>query len=313
MGEAVGERKRVLIVDDEKSIRDSLRLLLRNSFEVSTAQDGHEALAVVDDFKPDLILLDIMMPKLDGIATLRQLRDRENRVPVIMLTGNGTVQTAVQAMKLGAIDYLNKPFDVSALTSIIVSTLEERGSDVKTSRDRLLRVDVQAADFGMMVGQSPPMRELFQKVEQVAARDTTVLITGESGTGKELIAKRMHELSRRCDKPFVPINCAAIPETLIESELFGHEKGSFTSAIDQRIGHFELADGGTIFLDEIGELSLAVQVKMLRFLQEHEFYRVGRSKPVKVDVRVIAATNKRLEDLTREMKFRQDPITASTL
>jgi DNA-binding NtrC family response regulator len=248
-----------------------------------------------------------LMPRLDGIGTLKELRDRQCRAPVIILTANSTVPAAVQAMKLGAVDYLNKPFDMAALTSLIVSTLGNASAPPPLEAERRDEVVKMApADFGPIVGSARPMQELYQKVAQVAARDTTVLITGESGTGKELVARRIHDLSARSAKPFVPINCAAIPETLIESELFGHEKGSFTSAIDQRIGHFELADGGTIFLDEIGELSLSVQVKMLRFLQEHEFYRVGRSKPIRVDVRVVAATNRRLEELIREKRFRQD-------
>jgi DNA-binding NtrC family response regulator len=209
-------------------------------------------------------------------------------------------------MKWGAVDYVNKPFDIEELTSLIGSTLgtedrQEAGSQVV--RSSLVAPD---ADFGSMVGRSAPMADTFARVAQMALRDATVLITGESGTGKELIARRIHELSPRRNGPFVPINCAAIPETLIESELFGHEKGAFTSAVEKRVGHFELADGGTLFLDEIGELSLPVQVKMLRFLQEQEFYRVGRSKPIKVNVRIIAATNKNLEDLIAQKLFRQD-------
>ena len=300
----MGDRKTILIVDDEKSIRDSLRLILRTNFNVETAEDGVQCLSRFDEVKPDLILLDLMMPKQDGITTLRQLRDREVHVPVIMLTANSTVKSAVEAMKLGAVDYLNKPFEMEQLTSLIVDTLGSMTSDAApASRHDLVMPE---ADFGPMVGRSQAMLDLFQKVRQVASRDTTALISGESGTGKELIARRIHELSARRDGPFVPINCAAIPETLIESELFGHERGSFTSAVEQRIGHFELADGGTIFLDEIGELNLAVQVKMLRFLQEHEFYRVGRSKPIRVNVRIVAATNKRLEDLVKQKKFRED-------
>ena len=308
--EAVKEQKKVLIVDDEKDIRDSLRLLLTTNFIVSTAESGPEALELVDEFKPDLILLDVIMPTLDGIATLKKLREIKSDIPVIMLTGNNTVPTAVEAMKLGAVDYLNKPFDFDSLSSLIVDTLDcdEETSSVQDAEPRVSRknLNIPDGDFGSMVGRSPLMLEVFQKIEQIAVRDTTALITGESGTGKELIARRIHDLSTRKDEPFVPINCAAIPETLIESELFGHEKGAFTNAYDRRIGHFELANGGTIFLDEIGELSLPVQVKMLRFLQEHEFYRVGRSKPIKVDVRIIAATNKNLENLIKEKKFRQD-------
>lgn len=307
MTQAAKDRRTVLIVDDEAAIRDSLRLLLKSNFNVLTAEDGQQALAVIDENTPDLVLLDVMMPRLDGLETLRRLRDSQQICPVIMLTADNTVQSAVQAMKLGALDYLSKPFDVEALTSLIVSILDDT--------QKKLPATVQVAgssetghvgDCGPMVGQSPVMDELFEKIAAVAIRDTTVLVTGESGTGKELVARRLHDLSPRKDAPFVAINCAAIPETLIESELFGHEKGAFTSAIDRRIGYFELADGGTIFLDEIGELSLPVQVKMLRFLQEHEFYRVGQSQPIHVNVRIVAATNKNLEELIKENKFRQD-------
>ena len=299
--------KKVLVVDDEASIRDSLRLLLQGNFEVLTAEDGKEALGIVSDQSPDIVLLDVMMPKLDGMETLKAIRSQREGLPVIMLTATNTVRTAVEAMKCGAVDYLNKPFDVEELTSLIVETLDGGGTLKKLSRGaETQRLEAPDADFGKMVGQSEAMQEVFEKIESVAKRDTTVLVTGESGTGKELVARRIHDLSNRSDGPFVAINCAAIPETLIESELFGHEKGAFTSAVEKRIGHFELADGGTLFLDEIGELSLPVQVKMLRFLQEQEFYRVGRSTPTRVDVRVIAATNKNLERLIEEKKFRQD-------
>ncbi|RMG43191.1 MAG: sigma-54-dependent Fis family transcriptional regulator [Candidatus Dadabacteria bacterium] len=300
-------RKKVLIVDDEENIRSSLSLLLKNNFEVKTAVDGNEALSLVKEDAPDLILLDVMMPNLDGIDTLKQLRDSNSNIPVIMLTAANTVRTAVQAMKCGAVDYLNKPFDVEELTTLIINTLDQQPTtavaEVVSAKKHVAEIE---ADFGQMVGRSENMQAVFRQIEQIADKDTTLLITGESGTGKELLAKRVHELSQRKDGPFIAINCAAIPETLIESELFGHEKGAFTNAIEKRIGHFELAHGGTLFLDEIGELSQTVQVKMLRFLQEQEFYRVGRSKPVRVDVRVIAATNKNLEDLIKEKKFRQD-------
>lgn len=299
-------RKRVLIVDDEVGIRDSLKLLLTNQFEVDTAVDGEQALARLDEFNPDVILLDVLMPNLGGMETLKQLRDRRADVPVIMLTATNTVRTAVQAMKWGAVDYVNKPFDIEELTALIGSTLggeKTPSGEVTAVRSSLCAPE---GDFGPMVGRSAPMSETFARVAQIAVRDATVLITGESGTGKELIARRIHDLSPRKNGPFVPINCAAIPESLIESELFGHEKGAFTSAVERRVGHFELADGGTLFLDEIGELSLPVQVKMLRFLQEQEFYRVGRSKPIKVNVRIIAATNRNLEELITEKLFRQD-------
>lgn len=318
MSEDLGIRKKVLIVDDESGIRDSLRLLLKSSFDVSTAEDGEKAIGVFDSFGPDLVLLDMMMPHLDGIETLKIFKEKNPKIPVIMLTAVNTARTAVQALKHGASDYLNKPFDVKELTSLIVETLDQNKQEsivapvveaepeqlpISTNRHALPLIE---ADFGPMVGKSVLMADIFNRIEQVAAHDATVLITGESGTGKELVARQIHERSKRRAGPFVAINCAAIPESLIESELFGHEKGAFTHAIERRLGHFELAHGGSLFLDEIGELSLPVQVKLLRFLQEHELYRVGRSKPIQVDVRIMTATNKNLEDLIKAGKFRQD-------
>jgi DNA-binding NtrC family response regulator len=306
------QRKRILIVDDEESVRESLRLLLKTNFDVHTAPGGNEALNLLTTFEPDLVLLDVLMPQIDGVETLRRLREKKGTLPVVMLTASSMVRTAVQAMKYGAVDYINKPFDIDELTSLILAVLQRTGDEaisfVQPNRERPTRAGIipLSADFGQMVGTSPVMQEVFKKVAQVASRDTTVLITGESGTGKELVARRIHELSPRANEPFVAINCAAIPETLIESELFGHERGAFTHAVEKRIGHFELADRGTLFLDEIGELSLPVQVKMLRFLQEQEFFRVGRSKPIRVDVRIVAATNRNLEELITLKRFRQD-------
>ncbi|MEZ4753448.1 MAG: sigma-54 dependent transcriptional regulator [Bdellovibrionota bacterium] len=300
-------RKSILIVDDEESIRSSLSLLLKEDYDVHLAEDGDQALESLGKLKPDVVLMDVMMPKKDGIDTLKELREANNQVPVIMLTGANTVKTAVQAMKWGAVDYINKPFEFEHLSKLLSDTIAlhevESAEEFKSAREDLVAPE---ADFGSMVGRSASMKNLFEQVAQVAPCDTTVLITGESGTGKELIAKSIHDLSNRKAKPFVAINCAAIPESLIESELFGHEKGAFTHAVEKRIGYFELANEGTLFLDEIGELSLPVQVKMLRFLQEQEFYPVGRSKPVRVNVRIIAATNKNLEELIKQKLFRQD-------
>jgi len=298
--------RKVLVVDDEASIRSSLSLLLKSNFQVCTASDGQEALEVFDSESPDIVLLDLMMPRLDGIETLKQLREKNHSLPVIMLSAANTVKSAVEAMKLGALDYLNKPFDVEELTSLIIQTLDSAQSGVPTIAGRQNSHGVTGSNSGRLVGQSVVMNELYDRIDQVAGNDTTILISGESGTGKELVARRIHDLSKRKNKPFVAINCAAIPETLIESELFGHEKGAFTSAVEKRIGHFELAHGGTLFLDEIGELSLPVQVKMLRFLQEQEFFRVGQSVATQVDVRILAATNRDLESLVKEQKFRQD-------
>lgn len=309
--------KRILIVDDEESVRSSLALLFKSQFSVKTAGDGEDAIQQFQAEKPDLVLLDITMPKKDGIETLQELQRHDPTIPIIMLSGGNTIRTAVQAMKLGAVDYLTKPFDVDELSSLIVSTLTtpsyaEGANSVSASssaaQETRTKATTQSAhrNGSRVVGESHLIRQLIDKVDQVAKHDSTVLITGESGVGKELIARRIHEQSNRAGGPFVPINCAAIPESLVESELFGHERGAFTSAMDERIGHFELANGGTLFLDEIGELSLSVQVKMLRFLQEQEFFRVGSSIARRVNVRVVAATNQKLENLIKENKFRQD-------
>jgi DNA-binding NtrC family response regulator len=303
-------QRSILVVDDEPAIRDSLRLLLQKSFHVEVAADGVEALAAVALRRPDLILLDVSMPKADGFEVLRQITERRDGIPVIMLTAVGSISSAVKAIKCGARDFLTKPFDITELTSLIVATLEsslpaqaeaESGAALHTARPAL-----PPADFGPMVGRSAQMLELFTQISQIAARDSSVLITGESGTGKELVAREIHARSARSQGPFVALNCAAIPESLIESELFGHEKGAFTHAVERRLGQFEVADGGTLFLDEIGELSQSVQVKLLRFLQEQEFFRVGRTKPIRVNVRIVTATNKNLEELVKAKLFRQD-------
>lgn len=302
-------KKKILIVDDEPSIRDSLKLLLKSSFDVSAVEDGDIAITETETFQPDLVLLDVHMPRKDGIETLKALREKNLNLPIVMLTGANTVRTAVEAMKFGAYDYINKPFEIDQLTDLILSILDTSKSQMQSagaSKRSRSGASLPEADFGSLVGRSAAMNDIYSKVKQVAERDTTVLITGESGTGKELIARRIHELSKRASGPFIPVNCAAIPETLIESELFGHEKGAFTSAIETRIGQCEMANGGTLFLDEIGELSLAMQVKLLRFLQEQEFYRVGRSKPIQVDVRIVTATNRNLEEMVKEKRFRQD-------
>ncbi|MGA1191460.1 MAG: sigma-54-dependent transcriptional regulator [Bdellovibrionota bacterium] len=311
--------KSILIVDDEESVRSSLALLFKTQFSVTTAADGEDAIRQFQGERPDLVLLDITMPRKDGIETLQELHKLDQTVPIIMLSGGNTIRTAVQAMKIGAVDYLTKPFDVDELSSLIVSTLttpihtvgertentSKKSSIVQETRAKTTAQSTHR-NGSQVVGESFLIRQLLEKVDQVAKHDSTVLITGESGVGKELIARRIHEQSNRAGGPFVPINCAAIPESLVESELFGHERGAFTSAMDERIGHFELAHGGTLFLDEIGELSLSVQVKMLRFLQEQEFLRVGSSVARRVNVRVVAATNQKLENLIKENKFRQD-------
>lgn len=298
-------RKKILLVDDEPTVRDSLALLLRESYEVVTADSGEKALELVHrGDTPDVVLLDILMPGSDGLEVLRRVKELDAKIPVVVLTGAGSVRGAVQAMQSGAANYLNKPFNVAELKEVISQVLRGKNPDaVGVPTTRILTVE---ADFGPMVGKSSAMLELFSQVDTIASKSSTVLITGESGTGKELVARQIHLRSARKNGPFIALNCASIPETLIESELFGHEKGAFTHAVERRLGQFELADGGTLFLDEIGELSPAVQVKLLRFLQEQEFYRVGRSKPIRVDVRIVTATNKDLETLVRQGTFRQD-------
>jgi DNA-binding NtrC family response regulator len=301
-----GSLKRILIIDDEESVRTSLALLLKDSYHVDMAFNAEEALALVHrEPHPDAVLLDVLLPGGDGFSLLKQIKELDQNISVIMLTGAGSVRGAVQAMQDGALNYLNKPFDISELKQVLaaaVATRQERRESVAPST-RVVTVD---ADFGPMVGKSAAMVNLFAQIDTIASRDSTVLVTGESGTGKELVARQIHSRSSRRNGPFIALNCASIPESLIESELFGHEKGAFTQAVERRLGQFELADGGTLFLDEIGELSPAVQVKLLRFLQEQEFYRVGRSKPIRVDVRIVTATNKDLEQLVRQGIFRQD-------
>ena len=292
-------RKKILVVDDEQSICESLRLLLKGSFEVFTVSSGEDAIRFIDSNLPDIVFLDVNMPGFGGLETLKSIREKNNQVPVVMLTGSNTVSTAVAAMKLGACDYVSKPFDVDYLTSLIIDTLALKKS-VIVSKNQSSSTDRP------IIGNSEIMQEVHRKISKVAPYDTTVTILGESGTGKELIARRIHAASNRCKNPFVAVNCAAIPESLIESELFGHIKGSFTGAVQDRAGYFQQANRGTIFLDEISELPLGIQVKLLRLLQEREFYPVGAQNPVKVDVRIIVASNRSLEQMVKDSKFRED-------
>jgi DNA-binding NtrC family response regulator len=253
---------------------------------------------------PHLVLLDVILPGTDGLSVLKTIRDEERTTPVIMLTGTKSVKTAVDAMKLGAADYLSKPFDVEELRLIVERTLDDQ--ELKREVKQLRAQVVRRYAFHNLIGKSQAMQDIYTKIEQVADSRTTVLITGESGTGKELVAKALHYNSGRRERPFIALNCAAIPETLIESELFGHEKGSFTDATARRVGQFELAHTGTLFLDEIGDLSPMTQAKLLRILQEREFTRVGGVQSIKVDVRIVAATNQKLEELVRKGLFRED-------
>ena len=297
-------KKRVLLVDDEPRVRASLRTVLEPTYEVLEAADATEGLRIFKHDTPDLVLLDVILPGTDGLSALQTMRTENRAVPVIMLTGTKAVKTAVDAMKLGAADYLSKPFDVEELQIVIERTLgkQELEQEVRHLRAQV----VQRYAFHNLIGKSPSMQEIYAKIEQVADSRTTVLVTGESGTGKELVAKAIHYNSARRERPFVALNCAALPETLIESELFGHEKGSFTDATARRVGQFELAHTGTLFLDEIGDLSAATQAKLLRVLQEREFTRVGGVQSIKVDVRIVAATNKNLDEMVRKNQFRED-------
>lgn len=297
-------KKRVLLVDDEPRVRASLKLVLEPVYDVLEAADAQEGLDLFKRESPNLVLLDVILPGTDGLSVLESMRTDDPTVPVIMLTGTKSVKTAVDAMKLGAADYLSKPFDIEELRIVVDRTLNSQ--DLEREVRQLRAQIVQRYAFHNLIGKSPSMQEIYAKIEQVADSRTTVLITGESGTGKELVAKAIHYNSSRRDRPFIALNCAALPETLIESELFGHEKGSFTDATARRVGQFELANSGTLFLDEIGDLSATTQAKLLRVLQEREFNRIGGVQSIKVDVRIIAATNKNLDELVRKGLFRED-------
>jgi len=293
---------RILIVDDEQGIRRSLSGLLSDEgFETSGAADGEQALAALREESPNLVLLDIAMPGRDGIAVLEELRRDWPQLPVVMMSGHGTIETAVRATQLGAFDFIEKPLSFEKLLLTIRNALEaQRLAD----ENRALRAQMLHARE--LIGEAPVMKKLKEQILQAAPTNGWVLISGENGTGKELVAKQLHVHSARNTGRFVEVNCAAIPEELIESELFGHEKGAFTGAIARKQGRFELAHGGTIFLDEIADMSLRTQAKILRILQEHKFERVGGSETIEVDVRVIAATNKDLEQEMRAGNFRED-------
>jgi DNA-binding NtrC family response regulator len=295
--------EKVLIVDDELGTRESLRMILKNDYDLTTACNGREALQVLNEELPSVVLLDMMMPGEDGLKVLETIRQMAG-IPVIMITALKSVKSAVQAMKMGAFDYILKPFNVDEIRIVIKKALstQEFIQEVNYLRSEIDKNYV----FSNIIGKSKSMKEVFRLIMQTADNKTTVLISGESGTGKELVAKAIHSNSPQKDKPFIAINCAAIPDTLLESELFGYEKGAFTNALGKKIGRFELADQGTLFLDEIAELSLNTQVKILRFLQERELTRIGGSKTIKVDTRLITATNKSLERALAEGSLRED-------
>src|SRR5947207_12309396 len=297
--------ERVLIVEDEPAARVGLEQLVKSwGFLAESAGDGEEALEKVTTFRPAIVISDLVMPRMDGLELLRALQHQGADVTTLLLTAQGTVETAVEAMKEGAYDYLTKPIDIQRLKILLDKIVERQETlrEVKALR-RQLR---DHGTFGSMIGNSPEMRKIYSVIEQAAPTSPSVLITGESGTGKELVAQTIHQLSPRAPFPFVAINCAAIPETLLESEIFGHEKGAFTGASDRRQGCFELADRGTLFLDEIGEMTPSTQVKLLRVLQERSFRRLGGRTEQTVDVRVIAATNVDPVEAVKQGKLRED-------
>lgn len=293
---------KILVVDDERSIRNTLKDILEyEKYEVDLAEDGQKALEKVGSAEYDIILCDIKMPGLDGIEVLERLSEITPDTPVVMISGHGNIDTAVESIKKGAFDYIEKPLDLNRLLITIRNAMDKSNL---VSETKILKKKVNKKYE--IVGESKAITEVINMADRVAPTDARVLITGSSGTGKELVARRIHDQSNRSSGPFVEVNCAAIPSELIESELFGHEKGAFTSAVKQRIGKFEQANGGTLFLDEIGDMSLSAQAKVLRALQESVISRVGGDKHIKVDVRVVAATNKNLSDEIAENKFRED-------
>ncbi len=296
---------KVLIVDDDEAIRYSIsRMLEEEGYETLNAASGKEAIEATLRSAPDAILMDIRMEHSSGLEALRDIKQMDEKLPIILMTAFGTTQTAIEAMKRGAFDYILKPFESHELKELIRKAIHARISmhqKVAFKPDSIINLEQD-----LIVGSSRKMQEIYKMIGQIATKDVTVLIRGESGTGKELVARAIYHHSLKKGKPFLPVNCAAIPEALLESELFGHEKGAFTGAYTQRVGKFEQCDGGTIFLDEIGDLTPATQAKLLRVIQEKEFQRVGGSETIRVNVRIITATNKNLEEALTQDKFRED-------
>ena len=295
----------ILIVDDDKSIRYSLKRMLEENFSVITAQNGEEALDRVRESPPDLIIMDIKMPGRNGIDVLKEIKSIDPKSLVIIMTAYGTTETAIEAMKYGAFDYILKPFPIPQMKGLVEKALSLR----RMMKQEVIYAPIEREERGeeeRIIGSSPKMQEIYKIVGQIAPSDVTVLLRGESGTGKELFARAIYQHSTRSNQPFLPFNCAAIPDTLLESELFGHEKGAFTGASSRRIGKLEQCHGGTILLDEIGDMSLSTQAKLLRVLQERNFERLGGMETIKVDIRFIVATNKDLEEAILSDKFRED-------
>ncbi len=294
----------ILVVDDDKSIRYSLKRMLEGNFSILTAQNGEEALNRIKENPPDLIIMDIKMPGRNGIDVLKEIKSIDPKSLVIMMTAYGTTETAIEAMKYGAFDYILKPFPIPQMKGLVEKAISLR----KLMKEEVTYPFIEGGegDGERIIGSSSKMQEIYKMVGQVAPSDVTVLVRGESGTGKELLARAIYHHSLRSNRPFLPVNCAAIPDTLLESELFGHEKGAFTGASSRRIGKLEQCQGGTIFLDEIGDMSLSTQAKLLRVLQERTFERLGGMETIKVDVRIIVATNKDLEEAISNGRFRED-------
>jgi two-component system response regulator AtoC len=296
----------VLVVDDEPDIRDLLTdLLTEEGYAVGTAESAATATVAIEKELPDLVMMDVQLPDQDGIALLKQLKRDHSELEIIVMTAFGGSSTAIKAMEHGAYDYVTKPFEIDDLIATLKRVFEHADMSHEVSALRL-ELGKSAAERERIVGASKPMMEVFKLIGKVASADATVLITGESGTGKELIAEALHRASKRNPHPLVKVSCAALPESLLETELFGHEKGSFTGAMTMRKGRFETANKGTIFLDEIGEMTLGTQTKLLRILQEREFERIGSNTPIKIDIRVIAATNRNLAEWVERGKFRED-------
>lgn len=294
---------KILIIDDEEHMCWALeRAMRQEGYQVNTATRGKQGLKLIREEAPSLVILDLKMPEMDGMEVLSKGRELNSRLPFIMLTAHGTIETAIEAMKMGAADYITKPFDLDELKMVIKRnlTMSQLVTEVNFLRSELTK------KFRQMVGESAPIRDIMKLIDKVSASNASVLITGESGTGKEVAAVAIHQKSHRREGPFVPVNCAALPENLLESELFGHEKGAFTGAVARKLGRFELADKGTIFLDEIAEMPLSMQVKLLRVLQEKTFERVGGTETLQVDVRVLAATNRDIAKSIENGLFRED-------
>jgi two-component system response regulator AtoC len=296
----------VLVVDDDADVRSLLTDLLKgDGYRVRTAKTGAEALAAVEKERPDLVMMDVKLPDQDGLVVLKELKREHSDLEVIVMTAFGGSSTAIKAMEQGAYDYVTKPFDIDDLLATLKRVFEHADMSSEVSALRL-ELGKSAAERERIVGNSRPMLEVYKLIGKVASSDATVLITGESGTGKELVAEALHRASKRNPHPLIKVSCAALPESLLETELFGHEKGSFTGAMTQRKGRFEMANKGTIFLDEIGEMTLGTQTKLLRILQEREFERIGSNTPIKIDIRVITATNRNLADEVEKSNFRED-------